>query len=108
MCQSIKHPKDTPVISVIDAVNEYDLVASIKVILGVKALVEVIMNFKGNDIKGHDDIVRKLEGRGSYNNASKNLDLNLMNKVTLLSLPFIDDLLFWSLMLIRHIFVMCF
>lgn len=89
-CQSIKKPKDMHANSMIDPIDEDDLMAPIEEIIKVKSLAIVIMNFEGGDIKGYDEMVSALERRGSYSYTLKKLDLDLKNKVTHLAKPSIE------------------
>lgn len=91
MSHSIEQPKDMRIISIIDTVDEDDLVTPIKERLRVVAFVIVILNFEGYYIKGYDNIVNTLKYRGSYSYELKKFDLDLMNKVTLLAWPSIEE-----------------
>lgn len=82
ICQSIKQPKDMYALSVIDTVEKDALVAPIEERLRFEVLTIVIMNFKGDDINGYEEMVSMLDGRGSHNFAAKKLDLNLKSRVT--------------------------
>lgn len=65
VCQIIKQPKDMCVVSMIDKVNKYALVALIEKSLRIEALVSVIMNFEGGHIDGYDKLVSTFDSRGS-------------------------------------------
>ncbi|XP_047249994.1 uncharacterized protein LOC124885790 [Capsicum annuum] len=71
--------------------NGFDVVVLVEERLGVKALAVVIMNFDSDGIEEYKEIVSTLHGKGSYDFAPKNLDLDLKNRTTPLAWPFIEE-----------------
>lgn len=80
--QYMKQPKDMHVISMVDTIQEYELVVPIKIRLSVEALAVLIMNFDSNGINEYDATVSILIGKGSYTYAPQKMDLDLKNRVT--------------------------
>lgn len=78
------------VISMIDTVDDDELVASSEERLGVEALTTIIINFKGDNIDGYVEMASILSILVCYTFAPKNLDPNWNNRVNLLIRPFID------------------
>lgn len=62
----MKQQKYMWMISIINIINEDVLVALIEDRLGMKALVAIIMNFKGDKLDEYDDILSALTCLGSY------------------------------------------
>lgn len=89
--QSMKKLKYNHVLSVIDIVDEDGLIACIKERLGVKGLVEMIMNFDSDNINEYDELVINFIGIGSYSYAPKKLDLQLKKRATLPTRPSIKE-----------------
>lgn len=81
------------VVSVIDTIDDSVNVETASIVerCGVKALVEVIRNFKSDGINEYDEMVKALHGRGSYNYAPKNLELDLENRTKPPTKPSIEE-----------------
>lgn len=63
----------------------------IKERFSVEAFAAVIMNFGSDGINEYHEIVSTLVGKGSYTYVSKNVDLNLKNRVTPPAKPSIEE-----------------
>lgn len=70
----MKQPKYICVIYIIDIVDEDDLVDLIQKRLGIESLIQVTINFKGDNTKGYNEMVSALKGKGSYSYGPKILD----------------------------------
>lgn len=81
------------VVSVIDTIDDSVNVETASIVerCGVKALVEVIRNFKSDGINEYDEMVKALHGRGSYTYAPKKVDLELKNRTTPPIKPSIEE-----------------
>lgn len=75
----MRQPKDIRVVSVIDSVDEDDLIEPIEERLCVEALATVIINFYREGINDYNKMVSALIGSGSYSYTPKTLDLNSKN-----------------------------
>lgn len=87
----MKQPKDIHVISVIDTIDEGELVLPIEERLIVEALTAVIINFNSDGINEYGEIVSSLIGRGSCTYAPKKLDCDLKSGMTPLAKLSIED-----------------
>ncbi|KAG5590825.1 hypothetical protein H5410_041339 [Solanum commersonii] len=90
--ESIKHPSELKVVSVITLVDEKQPEVHVKERSSIEALVVVvIINFDGGDISEYGEMVGALDGTGTYTYAPRKLDLDLENRVTPPSRPSIEE-----------------
>lgn len=79
------------VISVMDTIDEDELVVFIEERLGVEARVAVIMNFNNDGINEYDEMVNAHFGSGLYTYTPNKFDLDLKNRETLLDKSSIEE-----------------
>lgn len=83
--------KDMHVNSMINTIDEAELIVPIAKNLSFKALVVVIINFDITVIDKYDEMESALTGRGSYTYALKKMVLDMKNRVTLPTNPSTEE-----------------
>lgn len=82
ICQSMQHPGDVKVVSVLHLPEEEKLDVPIKERLGIEALEAVIIKFVEEHITEYEVMVSALCSMGTYTYAPRNLHMDLKNRVT--------------------------
>lgn len=88
---SIRQPKEMFLVSMIDTTEDDVGSVPIEERLSIVLLTKMIINFDSDDIREYDKMVGSFTRKGSYTYMLKKLDLNLKNRATLLSRPYIKE-----------------